>query len=116
MEYPLVGDSRTAKDRFTNEEKRALDRLQNDIYSEVRLAAEAHRQVCCMCSCHCKQKERICMRMIRQLQHQEYLRIKIFQLFGFRCAYNLVRIILFYLIGRFHCVGYATVHYVISVR
>lgn len=46
MEYPLVGDSRTAKDRFTNEEKRALDRLQNDIYSEMRLAAEAHRQVC----------------------------------------------------------------------
>jgi len=44
MEYPLVRDSRTAKDRFTNEEKRALDRLQNDIYSEVRLAAEAHRQ------------------------------------------------------------------------
>lgn len=44
MEYPLVGDSRTAKDRFTSEEKRALDRLQNDIYNEVRLAAEAHRQ------------------------------------------------------------------------
>ncbi|KAJ9601639.1 hypothetical protein L9F63_000172 [Diploptera punctata] len=44
MEYPLVGDSRTAKDRFTSEEKRALDRLHNDIYNEVRLAAEAHRQ------------------------------------------------------------------------
>jgi hypothetical protein len=77
MEYPLVGDSRTAKNRFTNEEKRALDRLQNDIYNEVRLAAEAHRQVCCMCSCH-KQKERIRMRMIRKLLHQEYLRIKVF--------------------------------------
>lgn len=48
MQYPLVRDSRTAKDRFTNEEKRALDRLQNDIYNEVRLAAEAHRQVCCV--------------------------------------------------------------------
>ena len=45
MEYPLVGDSRTAKDRFTSEEKRALDRLHNDIYNEVRHAAEAHRQV-----------------------------------------------------------------------
>jgi hypothetical protein len=81
MEYPLVGDSRTAKDRFTNEEKRALDRLQNDIYNEVRLAAEAHRQVCCMCSCYYKQKERICMHMIRQLLHQEYLRIKVFSCF-----------------------------------
>lgn len=56
MEYPLVGDSRTAKDRFTSEEKRALDRLQNDIYNEVRLAAEAHRQVCCMYSCRYIQK------------------------------------------------------------
>lgn len=59
MEYPLVGDSRTAKDRFTSEEKRALDRLQNDIYSEVRLAAEAHRQVCFLCSCKCNQNGRI---------------------------------------------------------
>ena len=31
--------------RETNEEKRALDRAQNDIYSDVRQAAEAHRQV-----------------------------------------------------------------------
>jgi methionyl aminopeptidase len=46
MEYPLVGDSRTAANRFTSEEKRALDRLHNDIYNEVRHAAEAHRQVC----------------------------------------------------------------------
>ena len=45
MEYPLVNDDRTAKDRFTSEEKRALDRLHNDIYNEVRHAAEAHRQV-----------------------------------------------------------------------
>lgn len=45
MDYPL--DDRTAKDRFTSEEKRALDRLHNDIYNEVRLAAEAHRQVIC---------------------------------------------------------------------
>lgn len=34
----------TAKDRVTNEEKRALDRLHNDIYNEARQAAEAHRQ------------------------------------------------------------------------
>ncbi|XP_050310229.1 methionine aminopeptidase 2 [Anthonomus grandis grandis] len=44
MEYPIVNDDRTAKDRFTSEEKRALDRMHNDIYNEVRLAAEAHRQ------------------------------------------------------------------------
>ena len=31
--------------RETNEEKRALDRAQNDMYSDVRQAAEAHRQV-----------------------------------------------------------------------
>ncbi|KAL1491003.1 hypothetical protein ABEB36_011665 [Hypothenemus hampei] len=44
QEYPLVNDDRTAKDRFTSEEKKALDRMHNDIYNEVRLAAEAHRQ------------------------------------------------------------------------
>jgi len=31
--------------RTTNEEKRALDRMNHDIYKEARLAAEAHRQV-----------------------------------------------------------------------
>lgn len=31
--------------RETNEEKRAMDRLHSDIYSDVRQAAEAHRQV-----------------------------------------------------------------------
>lgn len=45
MEYPAQKDGRTAKDRFTSEEKRILDRLHNDIYNEVRQAAEAHRQV-----------------------------------------------------------------------
>lgn len=45
MEYSIVGDDRTAKDRFTSEEKKALDRAQMDIYNEVRCAAEAHRQV-----------------------------------------------------------------------
>lgn len=45
QQYAAGKDDRTAKDRFTNEEKRALDRMHNDIYNEVRLAAEAHRQV-----------------------------------------------------------------------
>jgi methionyl aminopeptidase len=44
QEYPTKQDDRTAKDRSTSEEKRALDRMHNDIYNEVRLAAEAHRQ------------------------------------------------------------------------
>lgn len=48
MEHgPAEGiDERTAKDRFSSEEKRALDRMQQDIYQEIRQAAEAHRQVC----------------------------------------------------------------------
>lgn len=44
MKHPVVADCQTAKDRFTDEEKRALDRANNYIYQEVRLAAEAHRQ------------------------------------------------------------------------
>lgn len=45
LEYPDPGqDGRTARDRFGTEEKRALDRSQLDMYNEVRLAAEAHRQ------------------------------------------------------------------------
>lgn len=38
-------DYRTAKDRYTSEEARTLDRLHNDMYAEARQAAEAHRQV-----------------------------------------------------------------------
>lgn len=38
-------DERTAKERFSSEEKRALDRMHQDIYQEIRQAAEAHRQV-----------------------------------------------------------------------
>ena len=45
MDYPVVADDRMAKDRFTSEEKKALDRSQTDIYNEARCAAEAHRQV-----------------------------------------------------------------------
>lgn len=44
QEYSLGKDERTSKDRFSTEEKKALDRMHNDIYNEVRLAAEAHRQ------------------------------------------------------------------------
>lgn len=44
MDYPPTKDGRTAKDRFTSEEKRALDLMHNDIYNELRQAAEAHRQ------------------------------------------------------------------------
>ncbi|XP_026730022.1 methionine aminopeptidase 2 [Trichoplusia ni] len=46
MEHgPAEGiDERTAKERFSSEEKRALDRLHQDIYQEIRHAAEAHRQ------------------------------------------------------------------------
>lgn len=47
MEHgPAEGvDERTAKERFNSEEKRALDKLHQDIYQEIRHAAEAHRQV-----------------------------------------------------------------------
>lgn len=47
MKHPEINhDSccQTAKDRFTDEEKRALDRANTYIYQEIRQAAEAHRQ------------------------------------------------------------------------
>lgn len=44
MMHPKFTDERMAKDRFTSEEKRTLDRLHEDIYAELRQAAEAHRQ------------------------------------------------------------------------
>jgi len=37
MEYPVAQDDKRAKDRFTSEEKRALDRSQLDMYNEIRL-------------------------------------------------------------------------------
>nr|KAG5686346.1 hypothetical protein BaRGS_008360 [Batillaria attramentaria] len=43
-QYPVGQDNRTAKDRSTDEEKRALDRAQTYLYQEMRQAAEAHRQ------------------------------------------------------------------------
>ena len=46
MEHPSAAgiDDRTAKDRFSSEEARALDRMHSDIYNEARHAAEAHRR------------------------------------------------------------------------
>lgn len=42
MKYPV--DERTAVDRFTSEEKKAIDATQEEVYNEIRLAAEAHRE------------------------------------------------------------------------
>lgn len=44
QEYPVVNDGRGAKDRFTAEEKRSLEKANEEIYKEARIAAEAHRQ------------------------------------------------------------------------
>jgi methionyl aminopeptidase len=45
MEHPKVSyDGTMAKDRTSNAEKKALDRANEDVYKEIRLAAEAHRQ------------------------------------------------------------------------
>merc|ERR550539_1919050 len=44
MDHPIAANDATAKTRFSSEESRALDRIQLDMYNEVRQAAEAHRQ------------------------------------------------------------------------
>lgn len=44
MDHPIGNDDAKAKQRFTSEEARALDRAQLDMYNEIRQAAEAHRQ------------------------------------------------------------------------
>merc|ERR1712223_338437 len=44
MEHPIALSDTTAKNRFNSEEARAIDRLQLDMYNEIRQAAEAHRQ------------------------------------------------------------------------
>jgi len=44
MDHPAGQSDTTAKNRFNSEEARAVDRLQIDLYNEVRQAAEAHRQ------------------------------------------------------------------------
>jgi len=44
LEHPNAQNDQKAKDRYTSEEARAVDRLQLDMYNEIRQAAEAHRQ------------------------------------------------------------------------
>ena len=44
MDHPVGQSDTTAKNRFNSDEARAVDRLQLDLYNEVRQAAEAHRQ------------------------------------------------------------------------
>ena len=44
MDHPIGESDTTAKNRFNSEEARALDRINLDMYNEVRQAAEAHRQ------------------------------------------------------------------------
>ena len=44
MDHPIGQSDTTAKNRFNSDEARAVDRLQLDLYNEVRQAAEAHRQ------------------------------------------------------------------------
>jgi methionyl aminopeptidase len=41
--YYNVQDDTVALQRFTSEEKRALDLAHNDMYNDIRRAAEAHR-------------------------------------------------------------------------
>eukprot|EP00731_Ephydatia_muelleri_P010088 Em0005g674a len=43
LEMPYTDDT-VAAQRFTTEEKKALDRAQADVYADVRRAAEAHRE------------------------------------------------------------------------
>ncbi|KAM7282434.1 methionine aminopeptidase 2 isoform X1 [Ixodes scapularis] len=45
MEYPIPNDSRTGKNRMTDQDKKAMEGMSQDQYKEIRQAAEAHRQV-----------------------------------------------------------------------
>ncbi|XP_013788572.1 methionine aminopeptidase 2-like [Limulus polyphemus] len=44
MQYCTPQDGRSAKDRYTHEEKKEIENMQQDAYKELRQAAEAHRQ------------------------------------------------------------------------
>ncbi|XP_041113620.1 methionine aminopeptidase 2-like isoform X2 [Polyodon spathula] len=44
-EYPSTQDGRSASWRMTNEEKKALDKANEEVWNDFRQAAEAHRQV-----------------------------------------------------------------------
>ena len=45
VEHPKLSDDRTAQNRFTIEEKKAIETAHFDMYNDARQAAEAHRQV-----------------------------------------------------------------------
>lgn len=45
MEHPKIPDDRIAQNRFTYEEKKAIETAHFDMYNDARQAAEAHRQV-----------------------------------------------------------------------
>lgn len=44
-EHPLKQDSRTAMNRMTSPEKKALESSFEDMYKEIRIGAEVHRTV-----------------------------------------------------------------------
>ena len=45
MEYPALQDGRSARDRFSSEEAKARDSAYEEVHNELRIGAEAHRQV-----------------------------------------------------------------------
>lgn len=45
MEHPKIPDDRIAQNRFTYEEKKAIETAHFDMYNDARQAAETHRQV-----------------------------------------------------------------------
>ena len=45
MEYPAAQDGRVARDRFSSEEAKARDSAYEEVHNELRIGAEAHRQV-----------------------------------------------------------------------
>lgn len=44
-EHPVKQDSRTAMNRMTSQEKKALEESFDDMYKEIRIGAEVHRTV-----------------------------------------------------------------------
>ena len=44
LEYPVVNDGLSAKDRMMSTEKKSLEKVNEEMYKEARIAAEVHRQ------------------------------------------------------------------------
>lgn len=44
LEYPVVNDGLSAKDRMMSTEKKSLEKVNEETYKEARIAAEVHRQ------------------------------------------------------------------------